>query len=157
MSLDEGTCAYKDRFCTNSPNKPHKWGIKIYQVCDSDNGYFFNLKAAGEPGTDVKTLVLDLLQDYLEKGHELYVDWYYTSVALFQRLWRKRNVGLHVVKEHYWHWNGVTIATSWCFIQSTLLLSCSECTRGGGLLKRNQWQCYPTTITCKGFSYLDRW
>ena len=74
MSLDEGTCAYKDRFRTNSPNKPHKWGIKIYQVCDSDNGYFFNLKAAAEPGTDVKTLVLDLLQDYLEKGHELYVD-----------------------------------------------------------------------------------
>ena len=48
LSLDEATCPFKGRlkFLTCNPDKPYKWGIKIYQVCESASGYCFSLKVA---------------------------------------------------------------------------------------------------------------
>ena len=41
LSMDEGTCGWKGRlaFCTYNKNKPNKWGIKLFEVCDANNGY----------------------------------------------------------------------------------------------------------------------
>ena len=62
-SLDEATCLFKGRvsFRTYNPNKPHKWGIKIFEVCDAGTGYCccFNI-ATGESRT-VYNIVLDLM------------------------------------------------------------------------------------------------
>jgi len=74
--------------------QPHTWGIKIYQVCDSATGYCCNFKVHAGQTSGVRDLVLDLVRDYLGKGHELYVDRYYTSVALFYDLWKQRTVAV---------------------------------------------------------------
>jgi hypothetical protein len=41
LSFDEGTCPFKGRvkFRVYNPNKPHKFGIKLYQVCEASSGY----------------------------------------------------------------------------------------------------------------------
>ena len=41
ISIDEGTIPFKGRlnFKVYNPNKPDKYGIKTYKVCDSTNGY----------------------------------------------------------------------------------------------------------------------
>ena len=41
LSLDKATCPFKGRvsFRTYNPNKPRKWGIKIFEVCDAGTGY----------------------------------------------------------------------------------------------------------------------
>ena len=96
LSLDEATCPFKGRvkFRVYNPKKPNKWGIKIYQLCDSATGYYCNFKiAAGEPSTTYD-LVFNIMRDYLGRGHELYMDRYYTSVRLFQDLYLQKTVAV---------------------------------------------------------------
>ena len=96
LSLDEATCPVKGRvsFRTYNPNKPQKWSIKIFEVRDAGTGYCccFNI-ATGESRT-VYNIVLDLMQDYLGKGHELYVDRSYTSFPLFRELYAKQTLAV---------------------------------------------------------------
>ena len=96
LSLDEGLCAYKGRwlYLSYNPKKPHKWGVKIFQVCDSNNGYCCRFKIAAGGSMPVRDLVLDLMQDYLGQGYVLYVDRYYTSVKLFHDLWRHKTAAV---------------------------------------------------------------
>ena len=91
LSLDEGTCPFKGRvsFRTYNPRKPHKWGLKLYEVCDSATGYCLAFKIASGESSSVKGIVVELMENYLYKGHELYVDRYYTSIPLFQELYAK--------------------------------------------------------------------
>ena len=74
LRLDEATCPFKGRvkFRVYNPKKPNKWGIKIYQLCDSATGYDCNFKiAAGEPSTTYD-IVFNIM--HLGRGHELYLD-----------------------------------------------------------------------------------
>ena len=75
-------------------DKPNKWGIKLWVLADSSNGYTvdFNVyigKAAGQNvsvnglGYDV---VMNLMQPFLNQGYHLFVDNFYTSVTLFKDL-----------------------------------------------------------------------
>ena len=50
LSLDEGSCPFKSRWdgVTYNPNKPHKWGIKVYKLCDSVTGYCCKFRIAAE-------------------------------------------------------------------------------------------------------------
>ena len=91
LSLDEATCSFKGRvsFCSYNPNKPNKWGMKLYQVCDSASGYCCCFKIASGESSTVNDIVLNLMQGYLYKGHELYVDRYYISIPLFRELYAK--------------------------------------------------------------------
>ena len=72
-------------------DKPTKWGIKLWVLADSSNGYTvdFNVyigKAAGQNvsanglGYDV---VIKLISPYTRQGYRLFVDNFYTSVTLF--------------------------------------------------------------------------
>ena len=96
LSIDEGTCAFKGRvkFRAYNPNKPHKWGIKIYQVCDAVTGYCCRFKVAADESTTTYELVLNLMDNYLGKGHELYVDRFHSSPRLFQDLYAKNTVAV---------------------------------------------------------------
>ena len=96
LSLDEGTCPFKGRlnFVTYNPNKPNKWGIKLYQVCDSMTGYCCKFKIAAGESVSTKSLVLDLLSSYLGKGHEIYMDRYYTSMPLFEELFQQNTIAV---------------------------------------------------------------
>lgn len=54
LSVDEGMIAYKGRisFRQYMPNKPSKYGIKVWMLADSSNGYVlhFNTYLGKEPG-----------------------------------------------------------------------------------------------------------
>ena len=105
LSLDEGTCPFKGRvkFRVYNPAKPNKWGIKLYQICESSSGYCVGFdvydgtegcavlaEAVGVPDSAGKTtkLVVGMMarSGLLEKGHKLYLDNYYTSPELADEL-----------------------------------------------------------------------
>ena len=96
LSLDEGTCPFKGRvsFVTYNPRKPNKYGIKLYQVCDGVTGYCCNFKVSTNESIGTEQLVFDLLRDHLGKGHEVYMDRYYTAVALFHELFAQKTIAV---------------------------------------------------------------
>ena len=76
-------------------DKPTKWGIKLWVLADSSNGYTidFNIyigKAAGRAvsanglGYDV---VMRLMAPYFNLGYHLFVDNFYSSLTLFKDLY----------------------------------------------------------------------
>ena len=78
-------------------DKPTKWGIKLWVLADSSNGYTvdFNVyigKAAGQNvsanglGYDV---VMKLLRPFVNQGYHLFVDNFYTSLTLFKALFNQ--------------------------------------------------------------------
>ena len=77
-------------FRVYNPNKPDKYGIKTFELCDSTNGYCCSF---GETGNQTvskygKTydLVMSLLQNYKKQGYIVYMDNFYTSPYLFYNL-----------------------------------------------------------------------
>lgn len=78
-------------------DKPTKWGIKLWVLADSSNGYTidFNIyigRAAGRVvsehglGYDV---VVQLMQPFFNQGYHLYIDNFYTSGTLVKYLFEK--------------------------------------------------------------------
>ena len=98
--IEEELMPWRGRFVFRQyiPGKSHKYGIKLYMLCDPD-GYIYNLKIYGgkeEPiqGFGCSESVVFGLMDYiLDKGHEVYVDSYYTSLPLANKL-LERNTNL---------------------------------------------------------------
>ena len=76
-------------------DKPNKYGLKMYELCDSSNAYCCKLKLYTNDKTNEESvrgkthdLLMHLLQLYLHKGHTLFVDNYYSSPALFIDLYQ---------------------------------------------------------------------
>lgn len=103
LTIDEAGIPWRGRGGKRqfNPNKPHKYHIKIYEVCESDSGYVLSFELYGgtdAPTEDVPTedpdcqkttqLVLRLLRaaGVVEVGHHLYADNYYTSPQLAKEL-----------------------------------------------------------------------
>jgi hypothetical protein len=95
IAIDEGMVPWRGNlhFRVYSPDKPMKYGIRAYMLCDSSNGYCSKLelytgKSPDPPSACGLTydLVIRLLQGYLGKGYHLYVDNYYSSPQLFYDL-----------------------------------------------------------------------
>ena len=105
LSIDEGTCPFKGRvkFRVYNPAKPNKWGIKLYQVCESSSGYcigfdiydgsegctvFAESVGVDDDATKTTKIVVGLLArcGLLGKGHRVYLDNYYTSPELADEL-----------------------------------------------------------------------
>ena len=78
--------------------KSSKFGIKSYELCESSSGYLWSFiiytgkdivfQTAFISGDTNKTaaIVLSLVEPLLEKGHTLWMDNFYKSPALAQRL-----------------------------------------------------------------------
>ena len=98
LSLDEATCPFKDRvnFRSYNSNKSHKWSIKLFEVCDAATGYCCCFNIATGKSCAVYNIVLNLMKDYLGKGHKLYVDRYYTSISLFGELYAKQMLAVGI-------------------------------------------------------------
>ncbi|XP_065844140.1 piggyBac transposable element-derived protein 4-like [Oscarella lobularis] len=97
ITVDEAMIPYKGRWSIKQymKDKPTKWGIKVYVLADALTGYIWNFfiyvgKAAAQGVEPVEGLcsraVLDLVDDCHYKGHVLFVDNYYTSPYLFEKL-----------------------------------------------------------------------
>ena len=79
------------------PNKRHRFGIKLFIICDSETGYVLKIIIYFRKTARVDTwsaadvgkssdIVMTLMSKYLTKGHNLFVDNWYTGVKLFQDL-----------------------------------------------------------------------
>ena len=81
-------------------DKPTKWGIKLWVLADSSNGYTidFNVYIGRAAGREVSAnglgydVVMKLMNPFFNQGYHLYVDNFYTSVTLFKDLFA-RGVG----------------------------------------------------------------
>ena len=96
ISLDEGMIPWRGNlsFKVYSPDKPVKYGIKVYMLSDSTNGYVSKFKlytGKSQVGPSVYgatyDLVMDLLRGLFLKGYSLYCDNYYSSPQLFWDLY----------------------------------------------------------------------
>ena len=94
IAIDETMVGFCGRFAAKQymPKKPTKWGIKAFTMADSATGYMVNiLPYMGAETLDNASaeflslpqparVVLDLMGPYLNRGHHLFTDRYYTSV-----------------------------------------------------------------------------
>ena len=81
-------------FKVYNPDKPHKYGIKAYMICDSHTGYCVKFKLyTGKTGLPVTEhgatydLVFGIMKGYFGQGYILYMDNYYSSLQLYWDLW----------------------------------------------------------------------
>lgn len=102
IAVDEGGCPFKGRlrFKCYNPNKPNKFAIKTFQVCESSSGYTVSSEVYTGRSDDIKivthhpdrttttNLVVKLLLDAncLDKGYHVYMDNYYSSPELAEEL-----------------------------------------------------------------------
>ena len=78
-------------------DKPNKWGIKLWVLADSSNGYTcdFNVYIGRAAGREVSAnglgydVVMKLMNPFFDQGYHLYVDNFYTSVTLFKDLFAR--------------------------------------------------------------------
>ncbi|KAK3103740.1 hypothetical protein FSP39_021492 [Pinctada imbricata] len=95
LSVDEGMIGFKGRvhFRQYMPAKPTKWGIKVWQICESESGYccgfevYTGKKRDGTRqfglGYDV---VWSLSETYHNQNRHLYFDRFFSSVTLAEHL-----------------------------------------------------------------------
>ena len=95
ISIDEAMIAFNGRlsFKQYIPSKPTKWGIKVWEACDSKNGYCldFNVYTGKNPaevspfgvGYDV---ISELSSRYFNKFHCVFFDRFFTGVDILEHL-----------------------------------------------------------------------
>jgi len=114
VSIDEQLLLHKGRlsFRQYIPNKRARFGIKMFSLCDQ-TGYLYNTevyvgKNFGEQEKkDDKTklgktgqVVMRLMQPILDSGHQLYLDNWYTSHALFKTLIDRNTAACGTVRKN---------------------------------------------------------
>ena len=97
IAIDEGLVPWRGNihFRVYNPDKPDKFGIKSYQLCDQ-TGYccqyeIYTGKQQGAHSEHGVTydLCMRMMQKYINRGHHLYVDNFYTSPTLFSHLYEQ--------------------------------------------------------------------
>lgn len=96
ISIDESLFSWKGRlgFRQYVPSKRSRYGIKIYKLSESLSGYIWNFLVYTGKETEMlstqglygERIVKSLLSDLTGKGHNLYLDRFFTSPSLAQEL-----------------------------------------------------------------------
>ncbi|KAM9386212.1 small integral membrane protein 13 isoform 1-T1 [Pholidichthys leucotaenia] len=95
LSLDEMTIAFKGRLTLKlyNPTKLDKYGYKAFVLSEASTGYVVRWSLYnGQNGDDCDSLgathlvVHQLMEPYTGKGHEVYMDSYYTGPAITMEL-----------------------------------------------------------------------
>jgi len=98
ISLDETMIQFKgkSKFIQYMPNKPIKFGYKVFSVCDSESYYLYNFKFYLGKESQEKTvhnfsteISLNMLDCLAHKGYIVYMDSFYSSFELFKILIEK--------------------------------------------------------------------
>lgn len=106
LTIDEAMCPFRGRisFRVYIKNKPNKYGLKLFVVCDSATGFVLNCEvytgSSGNVDNSIVALVDRLCSQYFGKGHCIYMDRYYTSPALLKMLWEKNTLGVGTVMKN---------------------------------------------------------
>ena len=107
VAVDETMVGFRGRvlFIQYCPNKPTKYGLKIFVLADSNTGYVYNfvLYTGSETTTSLPATfsdlpvpaqyVMALMEDMLDRGHIVFTDRYYSSILLADAL-SSRGTGL---------------------------------------------------------------
>ena len=146
ISVDESMIAFKGRcrFLQFVPNKPHKYGLKAWALCDARSGYVYNWELytgrAGANGdasvsnvniisTKNRDIVMRVCRPVYHKGHHLYMDSFFTSPDLCRELSevgvgccgtvRKNRIGIpELIKENA---NATNPAPTWRCVKKGLI------------------------------------
>ena len=96
LAVDEAMIHFKGRlgFKQYMKDKPTKWGIKVFALADSQNGYVYRFQIYTGKNSDLSTgdvglctrVVLELMNGLESRSYKVYVD---TSPILFLRLYNK--------------------------------------------------------------------
>jgi len=95
LSIDEQMIGTRCRvgFIQYMPKKPKKFGIKLWALCEAKTGYCCKFQVyTGKVGDGVQEkglayrVVFDLMDPFLDKNHNLFIDNFYTGVKLLQDL-----------------------------------------------------------------------
>ena len=102
VAIDESTVGFKGRiqFKWYNPKKPTKWGLRIFCLCDSENGYVFShIPCYGKTTTEslihpnfpfTSRIVIHLAQVLQAhpggSGYHIYTDRFYTSPQIAREL-----------------------------------------------------------------------
>ena len=116
--VDEMMIWYKGSYCMARqymPNKPEKWGIKVWCVADSISKFVYNFEIycrkdpnlpegqarvrTGE-GNMARNVVLGLMVGLEGKGHVLVCDNYFSSIGLFMELYRRDIYGTGTMRSN---------------------------------------------------------
>ena len=111
LCIDESLMLWKGRrgFRQYIPSKRHRFGIKLFQLVDCETKFILHfIVYTGStreyqviPGLGLNgSIVMELMQGYLNKGHHLYVDNWYTSPALFELLRRNKTGACGTVRKN---------------------------------------------------------
>ena len=107
VSVDKTMVGFKGRvgFLQYCPLKPTKWGLKAFVLADSRTGYVLNIipytgsettsayLSNCSPGLPMPAkIVMAICEKYLDKGHHIFADRFYSSVPLVEEL-KKRGSG----------------------------------------------------------------
>lgn len=103
ISIDESLIGWKGRLAWKQyiPSKRKRFGMKIFVLCESETGYVYNFfiytGSSTQYGNSIypdepvsSRVVLELSHSLLNKGYCLYLDNYYTSPDLTDKLIRRR-------------------------------------------------------------------
>ena len=105
LVIDVSLLVFKGRlsFKQYIPSKRHRFGIKIFVMCDCESGMILDMIIYSGRDTDVEidqhlglsgSVVKKLMTDYLGKGHTMYTDNFYTSPSLAHFLSLYENNGI---------------------------------------------------------------
>ncbi|KAL6416949.1 hypothetical protein ACFW04_014775 [Cataglyphis niger] len=88
ISIDEGMIPWRGRlnFEVYNPSKITKYGLLVRMACDSITGYILDFKLYSGTGQKIEKTVMDLLKNYSNKWHHVYMDNLYNSVNLAKKL-----------------------------------------------------------------------
>ncbi|UYV66683.1 SEPHS1 [Cordylochernes scorpioides] len=109
LTINEAICPFRGRvhFRVYIKGKPHKYGIKIYEFCESSTGYTCNLDiyTGRHPHQDIQynsilSLVDRIAEPYYQKGHIIYFDRWFSSPQLFNHLWEKKTLAVGTVRHN---------------------------------------------------------
>jgi hypothetical protein len=100
LCIDESLILWKGRlsFKQYIPSKRSRFGIKLYVLCDVYTRFILDFIVYTGATTDIRkfsglgipgSIVMTLLQPYLDKGHKLFVDNWFNSVVLFEKLFER--------------------------------------------------------------------
>ena len=95
LSVDETVVKFKGKLSWKQfiKDKPARFGLKLFTLADADNGYVLSYKVyTGKDNAAVarglaKRVVLELAEPFFNKGYNIFMDNYYTSVDLFEDLY----------------------------------------------------------------------
>lgn len=91
LTIDEGTCGFRGRvhFKVYNKDKPDKYGMKVYMLCDAETGYILRMVPYIGDSKSVETIITELSEPYFGKWHTIYMDRFFTSPTIADLLWIK--------------------------------------------------------------------